>query len=231
MYKLVNGLSRAPLNEGRSYGIAFGLCSRKDDVCEIVSPISTCKDYLSDQVYSERTGHPYFIYGFSSSKKGIFDGGETVLAIAFEPYKNGTKQIGFDDNKKKLITGYKNIEKFINKTEDLLSTKNDLKLRTKIELLDNDKLVAIGDEWWGRYPYLISAYSLLIRSAFQEKYSGDIDPIAQLSTITTDDIYMVPVMVQKLRKIIATGAPVDKMGNGIVGSYSPHSSGIYFATI
>lgn len=228
MYKLVNTMSRAPLNEGRSYGIAFGLCSRKDDTCTIVSPISTCKDYLSDQVYSERSGQNYFIYGFSSSKKGIFDGGETVLAIGYEPYKNGKKQEKFAEDSKKLITSYKKIEGFINKIEDLLQPKNPTKIpHTKIELLGDDRVVAIGDEWWGRYPYLISMYSLLIRVAFYEGHDGVSDPLKKLEHVSTDDAYMVPIMLEKLKKIISNGAPEQKLPVG----FCPHSSGIYGVSI
>src|SRR5665647_1670734 len=86
-YKLIDKGGRSVLNEGRSVGLGYGFCKREGDTFTTAMPITACKDYLNDQVYSEVTGIPARNYGFSSVRQDIFADGWGYLAMSVLPRK------------------------------------------------------------------------------------------------------------------------------------------------
>ena len=73
MSKLIDKQNRRTLGEGRNYGMGMACLKKDGDNFETVCPITACKDFISDVIYSELTGKPYYAYGLSTSKKDIFD--------------------------------------------------------------------------------------------------------------------------------------------------------------
>ena len=74
MLKIIDKQNRGKLNEGRNYQMGFAFCKKvSNKVLETIQPISPCKDYLNDVVYSERTGKNVSAYGLNTSKLGLFD--------------------------------------------------------------------------------------------------------------------------------------------------------------
>src|SRR5687768_15710647 len=87
---LVDKQDRSVLCEGRNYGIGFAFCKRTGDVLETVQPVSPCKDYLNDVVYSEHSGQPFSAWGLRTSKKNIFYADEGAYVL-FQVCKKGAR--------------------------------------------------------------------------------------------------------------------------------------------
>ncbi len=79
-----------PLREGRDYGSAFSLGYAKGDKIFLLSPLSPCKDYLSDVCFTEHTGKPCSAHGLElrNSQSGGFKGG-AYLCVSSLNYQNG----------------------------------------------------------------------------------------------------------------------------------------------
>lgn len=219
--KYVNDSNRGVLHEGRSSGIAFGFCKKTDDTIKVVSPISTCKDYLSDQVYSERTGKPYYIYGFSSTKQDIFTNGEAFLAMEFVSTRFAAKLDISNPGVKKMIDSHKKIEGFIRSVEEKLQAHNPFPLRTKMEVVDKTTILIRFDEWWTKYCYLISLYALLVRIAYYDNLAECDDPLLALKDKNGDESYLMVPALPRLKQLTEALAPVQDLA-----LIYPHDSGI-----
>jgi hypothetical protein len=171
---------RKTLTEGRQHGLGFAFCKKISDTeFETVQPISACKDYLNDVVFSEITGLDYYAYGFSSKKEGIFDGTTSYLVMRVLPHKyivQGYGAPGYYLEKDRLaesVTLASNIVHIIelmNYVEDQLKVEG----RTNIEQADGDKWLIYVPYWWCRSSVLISLYSLIVRMGLT--YDGSMSP-------------------------------------------------------
>ena len=111
---IVDKEDRMILQEGRGMGMGFAFLKFEDGVYKTVQPISPCKDYLNDVVYSEATGKVCTVYGLKYNKKDIFNQGKAFIAMSMCPYNGGSKYPTYDKDVVDLKGNIENIQSFIN---------------------------------------------------------------------------------------------------------------------
>lgn len=166
---------RKKLSEGRNFNMGFAFCKQlSNGTFETVQPISPCKDYLNDVVYTEHTGKPFQACGLSTVKHGIFENApHAFLAIKMLPPK-GSVYTDLEASKKRLQQNYKHIETLLNFVEEQFS-KYGIDDRTAITpTQDPDLFLLAVPLWWCRTTHLISLYSLLVRMG--QFWDGTVNP-------------------------------------------------------
>lgn len=153
----------AQLIEGRSSGITFGFLNPLgDNKFELIQPLSSCKDYLNDIIFTEHTGKTIKVFGLETVKKyDLFKNERLYLAVS---HKKLDEPIT-----KKFLEGIDTIVKHINDIEN----KYIKELTTYLRVQDNPNIFVFEvPKFWGSTTYLISLYSFIIRTAFLIK-NGD----------------------------------------------------------
>jgi hypothetical protein len=142
--------SRKNTFEGRNQGIAIGFVDNK---LNTICPITPCKDFLNEVVYSEYTGIQIGqIYGFKHHIAGVFKGKRKInLAAAICKVNKDEPYFKIDK------TQIKNTVKFINNIETRLNIP-----KTKVRQVDEFTIFRFSNYWISQV-YLISLYGLLIR--------------------------------------------------------------------
>jgi len=161
-FTVINEMKRHILAEGRSHGIGHAICKREGDKLIAIMPETACKDFLSDQVYSENSGKPYSVYGFKCKKESCFDTHAYLTLTVCKSNGNPPYEYGGWKEEVELV-GKKipEITKFLNAFEELFKFKD----RTEIsEVSDNLWAMVVPLEWVSA-TYLVSLYSLLARNA------------------------------------------------------------------
>lgn len=169
---------RKVLSEGRNYNMGFAFCKlMADGTFETIQPLSPCKDYLNDVIYSEHTGKPFSACGLNTKKTGIFEEQpHAFLAIKMlSPKGGGWPGTGsLQEAKDRLKKNYIYIETLLNHVEESF-TKQGLIERTAISpTQDEDLFLLAVPLWWCRSTHLISLYSLLVRMG--QFWNGEGDP-------------------------------------------------------
>ena len=121
--KFINKQNRGILSEGRNHGMGFAFCKCDGETVETIMPISPCKDYLNDVVYSERSGQDSLNHGLKTTKLGLFEDKQSaymVASICGRGAKKPAAYAGMDGDIELLNNNFKNIEKAINWMEDRL---------------------------------------------------------------------------------------------------------------
>lgn len=207
-------MSRSCLSEGRQHGIGFGFAKKEGDTLTLVQPISPCKDYLNDVVWSEATGKPYQIYGLKTTKQDIFSEGIGWLVFGVCKYKAGADYGSFDKDSAALDANILNIQSAINWFEDKMGVQESSVLK-----LEDNRFVVVAPKFWVESTYRISLYSLIIRAALHFK-GGDI--LDYLYKLEDADRYIFNGIKPKIESMLAGKIPVQDMSKVT----SPHGLGI-----
>lgn len=205
-FKYLDNQPRGPLVEGRNYGLAFGFCKHSDGVLETIQPLSPCKDYLNDVVYSEATGKPFSAYGLHTKKTGCFDGGFGYLAMGILPYKHGglhSKHAVWVESLKSNLTA---IKSFLSHFELAIGTHVSTALESSFTWVSEERLVAILPKFWVEATYRISLWTLLMRVALDYKEG---DPIGFLEKVSNEDAYLVKSAIPKLKAMMYGTVPAQ----------------------
>lgn len=224
--KFVDKQDRNVLSEGRNHQMGFAFAKRVgEDTYEAAHPISPCKDYLSDVVWTEHCGKPIHCCGLSYSKKEIFDGKTAYLAIKICDYKHnyGTSYAGLAEDRKRLRDNHPHLQAVLNNVEQRLG----LEGRTAVHTTDVEDVFLLAlPHFWVRYPYLTSLYALLVRVA--QYFGGTKDPAEWLDQFAKGaDMYLWNTARPRLRHLIELGhANVPEQPMGDLTNNHPHSSGI-----
>lgn len=226
--KFVNNLQgeRTKLNEGRSQGDAFAFCKKTaPGVFEAIQPLSTCKDYLNDVVWSENTGNSGLFYGLQSKPCGCFGGRYAYIAISILPHAR-------DPNYKhpkhdKLVEGLISLcnpkrPSLLRQAEEAL----DVKWKTKFFDAGEGVVIAVLPRFWTEYMYLISLWSLLTR--LDITYDGKLDLVKYMETYSWDDTYVVKGVLPRLKRLIKGERPKQPMPDAkSANTYNVHNAGAY----
>jgi hypothetical protein len=215
---LIDKKNRSTLSEGRNYGFSTAMAKREDGNLVTVCPITACKDFISDVIYTEKTGKPYSIYGLSYSKQNIFNDGVGYMVFGIE--KQGRELSEYTNYKRDyetLASNYENLQKFINWFEKEFK----LESFTEIKQIGENRYVAVFPLFWSEGTYLISLYGLLLRVGMFYK-DGDI--ITYLKNFKNDsgDAMMINTVMNKIEKMLKGEIPKQDLNS----CYSPHSTGI-----
>jgi len=190
--KIINNQNRSVLHEGRNYGLGFAFLRKIDDeTFETIQPISPCKDYLNDVVYSEATGKPFSAWGLNTSKQDIFDDGRAYMAISVcKMGKSLSAYLGYDDELELMAKNGDNMAEFIHKIESKLGIS-----KTKFtRVSDNLKLLDMDTQWVAA-TYLISLYALMLRVALHYNGGG---VMTHMKEIESPDRMMLNGIKEKL---------------------------------
>lgn len=226
--KFVNDLQakRGNLIEGRHVGDAFAFCRKKSSgVFEAIQPLSTCKDYLNDVVWSENTGGSATFYGLASKPCKCFGARYAYVAISImhrhaEPsYKHPKHD--------KLVEG---LAALCNpKRPSLLRQAEEaLGIRWKTRFFDagDGVVIAFLPRFWTKYMYLISLWSLLTR--LDITYNGEQELIKYLEAYCWDDAYIVKGAIPKIKRMLKGDLPAQPMPpQDKAGTYNVHNAGIW----
>ncbi len=220
--KLIDNTNRGILIEGRSYQMGFGFAKRIDEASyEMVTPISACKDYLNDVVWSEATDKPIAIYGLSYKKQNIYDKDYAYLVISILNSKSGPKYKEYDEDVKRLKENYKRLESFINFFEETFTEGTFTEIT---EIADNKYLVKVP-LFFTKGTYLISLYSLLLRAG--QYWDGVQPPQEFLDNFNAFlvDVSLVKEAAGKLKKLL-NGGYVEQDLSKLSGGNMVHNCGI-----
>lgn len=216
---LVDKTNRLVLSEGRNYFMGFGFAKREGTELHVVNPLSPCKDYLNDVVWTEATGKDIRACGLSYSKKNIFTDNVGYLIFGIMPYFGGSKYDGQDKHTKLLEENYPTIQTILNFIEEKLKVEG----RSVVEKLKDNRFLLKVPVFWCTMTYRISLYTLIVRNAMFYK-KGDILEWLKTTTDFQPDSYMLKDAIAKLEKMIKSGAPVVDMNTircvhdaGIIG--------------
>lgn len=215
-FKIVDKQDRKRLTEGRTSGIGFAFCKREGDVLTTIQPISPCKDYLNDVVYTEHTGNPYSAYGLTTKKQDLFSDGFAYIVMSILGNKHGGGNRADHGSLVAAINNPTNLQIFMAFFEPRLC-KDHVTVFFNVE---DNKTAAVLPLFWVKYPYLISLWSLLVRIGLKYKEG---DGMAFLKKVSDEDAYMAKGIIPKLERLMAGELPVQDMGK----TYDVHNHGIY----
>lgn len=206
-FELVDNQDRAKLSEGRNYGFAGAFCKREGNVLTTVMPITCCKDFYNDLIYTELTGKPFSAYGLHTEKQNIFNHGEGYLVNAIlKQGRNLTEYSNYNRDYEYFENNYQNLEKFINWFEMRFELPN----LTKLIRLEENRILSIVPMFWCKATYRISLYSFLLRLGLFYKNG---EPMEYLRKFNYDssDVYMLNAIKGKLEKMLDGCIPEQNM--------------------
>lgn len=226
--KFINNLQgkRTKLNEGRSQGDAYAFCKRAGPgVFEAIQPLSTCKDYLNDVVWSENTGNSGLFYGLQSKPCGCFGGRYAYIAISILPHA-GDPNYKHPEHSRlvELLLSLCNPKRpsLLSQAEEALG----VKWKTKFFDAGEGVVIAALPRFWTKYMYLISLWSLLTR--LDITYDGKLDLIKYMEAYSWDDTYIVKGVLPKLQRLIKGERPKQPMPNAnLANTFNVHNAGAY----
>lgn len=218
-FTLVDKKPRKVLCEGRNYGIGYGLAKRDGNELHLVGPISPCREYLNDQLYSELTGKPCSAHGYKAKKEGLLDDECLYLVCGVMPYHSGSSYSGQDEETEWMAKGYRSIQWLVNAIEAKIAKRQGI---TTIVELETNRYVLVAPKFWGQWTYLISLLSYLVRVGLEGKYDGKQDPMEWLASgPSCTDQYSIPGVIEKIKKMEAGQFPKQNLDSGY-----PHGMGI-----
>ena len=221
---IINNKERSVLSEGRNYQMGFAFLKKIDDNnYETVQPISPCKDYLNDVVWSENCGKPVHAYGLSYKKQNIFEKQDRAyLAISICNKKAGSlfNYADFEKDSQNLKENYKTLQSFMNDYEDDLGIE-----RTEITEVSNNLYFVRISLFWVNTTYLISLWSLLMRVGQFYKGENSAKEFVETFKAFPPDIYILNSAKPKLEKLLNGVIPKQNFDD-LHGGTDVHNCGI-----
>lgn len=219
--KLIDKTNRGDLTEGRTYQMGFGFAKKISDFTYVmVTPISSCKDYLNDVVWSEATNKYISVYGLSYTKQNIYDKEYAYIVISILTFKSGEEYQNYQKDVRRLEENYKKLESFINFFEETLTEG----IFTEINKIDENKYLVKVPLFFTKGTYLISLYSLLLRAG--QFWDGVQNPQDFINNFNASlvDVAMVKQASSKIKKLIKDGYIEQKLEE--LSGYNVHNCGI-----
>ncbi len=201
--------TRSKLCEGRSSGIGHAFLKKVgDNKFEAVQPISPCKDYMNDVVYSELTGKPFQAWGLSTKKQDIFVGGKAYVATASTTNcKSDEKGIEFEA--KALKDNLENITKAMNGIEEMLGVKD----KTKLIFIEENLVFAEISDQWVTSTWACSLWGTIFRSVLTS--AGD-EPLKEMEkTKVACDQQRMPDIINKINHWAKNGFPKQDFSKSV----------------
>ncbi len=157
--KLIDNQDRNILQEGRNFQMGFAFCKYENKTLTTVQPISPCKDYLNDVVFSEHTNMPCSAYGLHYKKNNIFDKRNYMVFKICESFNDG-KYNGYEEHIKNLNSNIKNLIDFV----QFFDKKFKVRYKSIIRKTDIENTYYVSFDYdWCKSTYGISLYSFLLR--------------------------------------------------------------------
>lgn len=219
------------LNEGRTTELEFSFVEEVNENEYVnVSPHSTCKDYLNDQVHAEiKQKTAPEIYGFEAEPLGIFK--EKKPMVVFN-MRNNTN----DEIKKLFEKNIDNLIYFVHSVEDYLgiSEKSEFEPINVINSkgCNSDKvlkgyIVTFSNDWVQK-TYLISCFAYLIRMGFELNSKISIKNIKKQHLRDSNKKLLLPNTLMKIdiiKDLLKTYSFKDLIDENYTGGSDIHNRG------
>lgn len=159
--KIIDKQNRGLLDEGRNNGMAFAFLEKKKDNFRTVQPLSPCKDYLAEVVFTERYDMPTKGCGLNYLKKLNIFSDVAYMVITILKSKRGSYDYSksFENDVKLLAENHKQIERLMNDFEKQIN----LKILTEVTPANDDLFLVKFSADWCQSTHAISLYTLLLR--------------------------------------------------------------------
>jgi hypothetical protein len=228
-YHIIDKQDRGVLSEGRSKGMGFAFAKVVDGTygtdcvaLETIQPVSPCKDYLNDVVWSEATEKTFYAWGLHTNPLGIFKHGVgfMVMRICGSGARTPAKYASMDKDIAAFDNNLGEIERSINVIEKGLGLGEDN--RTKFNRAEGC-FVALIPLFWCEATYRISLWSLLTRALLHK--SDAKDPIKYLEKLGGEDSMLLngdDAGIPKLKLMLAGNIPSQDLSK----LSQPHNEGI-----
>lgn len=226
--------NRNVLIEGRSSGMGFAMLKKDKTNYETVNPLSPCKDYLNEVVFTENTGYPTKAHGLDYKEKLDIFKNKVYMAIKIISSKGGGSYFYGKtqaEDEALLVKNYKKIQKLVNFVEENLNIKG----RTIITKANDGYFLVKGPLDWRKSTIMISLYSLLIRCGLA--YDGKTEPMKYLENYSYNnmDKGLINPSLPKIKRMFETKQlPEQPEYNEEMlkkGTWTPHNIGIISYTI
>ena len=217
--KLIDKKDRNVLVEGRNYQMGFGFAKKTNkDTYEMVTPISPCKDYLNDVIWTEATNNRSQVYGLTYEKQDIYDKKYAYIVISILTNKSDKEYSEYKKDVERLENNYKRLESFMHFFEETLTED----IFTEIDKIEDNKYLVKVPLFFTKGTYLISLYSLLLRAG--QYWDGEQNPQDFLDNFNAFlvDVTLVKQASVKLKKLIENGAvkqDLEKLKNSTTAHY------------
>jgi hypothetical protein len=231
--KIVEVKNRGVLSEGRNSNMGFAMLKKvKKDSYETVNPISPCKDYLAEVVFTENTGIGTNGCGLKYPKKlNIYDKDRAYMVITIQQSMSGGYSYkirgGYEADKTWLKANYKRLETLLNKFEVQLG----FDVKTSVEEANDDYYLITLPLEWTKSTISISLYSLLLRVG--QLYDNQEDIIDFLEKLPTSiDKSLINSALPRIKLILKEKRLPEQPENHITQAstkdayFSPHGYGI-----
>jgi hypothetical protein len=217
-FTLIETGDRTKLSEGRNYGFGSAFATVTENKIVTCYALTACADFMAEVVHAEYTGREWVKYGFAYKKQNIFEKTDyAYLVCGIIPINNGGKHAGYDQEVSALEANYKHIQKFINWFEDKLNIKN----KTEITKLSDNRFLFKFDLFWTHGTYRISLYKFLQRAPLY--FDGTQEPLVHLDELKTNEKYAWTSIKPKLLDMLSGFIPEQVMK---FDDSCPHNLGI-----
>lgn len=225
---------RQKLTEGRNFGMGFAFAKLTKSGFEGVMPITACRDYLNDVVFTETSGlESSQVYGFKyGSKKDLFlSDGSAILLISVLHYNHGENWYLHGEYLKKLTENRANSELLIKRFMECV----DVELDFDVKIIQKDVNL-----FWVNVPkqFLnntcgISLLTLLLRVGHY--YDGERDIMEFLKGVSKTyfvDNFLTEPLVELVkgrhinRRSLSSVKPIHDYSPKGSGMHSIHNFGI-----
>lgn len=227
---------RGVLIEGRASGMGFTFLKKVGkNSYETVQPLSPCKDYLNEPVFTENTGIPSKAHGLVYNEKLNIFTDVFYMAIKIVKTKEGIYwyskyENGFEVDIKNLKDNYKNIQNLLNFIENKIG----IEIKTTIEEANDDYFLLTSSVEWSKSTPAISLYSLIIRCSLVYK-GEDVFEYFKNYNYHNEDKQFLEQAIKKLNIIIENKSlpeqPSFDEKSAKSGQWSPHNVGIISTNI
>lgn len=225
---------RKKLCEGRSSGMAFALLQKSGKVYNTVQPLSPCKDFLNEVIFTENTGIQSRAHGLHyKERQNIYDPDKGFMAIKMLPSMGGGYHYGksLDEDEKVLRKNYKNTQVYLNKFEEAWGIEG----RTEIVKKNDGYFLVKFPLAWKTSTVTMSLYSLLVRVAMVYDGKQDIIEFLEQYNYNQGDKQLVTAALPKIKKILETKIipeqPEFNKEQAEKLMFSPHNLGIVSVNI
>lgn len=217
-------ISRKKFAEGRDQGMGVAFAKRKGSVFYASQPLSACKDFLNDEIWSEVTGKEYSIYGQKSSKKDLFnDKNYAYMLLSFLPKNNGNETLNFEKNLKSFCESIPNVEKCLRRLDREFGAGKTTKIFKTSE--KNIFLVKVP-KIWASTSYAISLYTLVARNA-SNYTTGPINKyLLKADNLYSQDKYLVSTIATNYQDILQNTKHLFNSQSENFTMGGPHGKGI-----
>lgn len=227
--------NRGVLFEGRSSGMGFAMLKRTgDSTFDTVQPISPCKDYLNEVIFTENYDVPTAGCGLKYSKKNNILDKTSFMVITAQTVHKGEgfyyNKLSFKQYSELLEKNYKVAERFLNILEKAIGITG-----TKITKANDTYYLVELDMEWAKSTFAISLYTLLLRVGIfydEDKYKDDIMSFLENVGTDTNNIEMfliksaIPAIQEILKKSKIPSQSEDTINVVRNNGGSPHGYGI-----